>query len=410
MSALSSKAISERINQYRRAEVDMTVFNAVGKPVTNQQINIRQIRHKFLFGANIFLLEPDSKDSRQKEYQTRFSNLLNFATLPFYWGSYEPEPGKQKEKKLKSMAEWCKQHDIITKGHPLCWHTNAPKWHDKYSLDEMYSLQMMRIAREVASFSGLIDIWDVLNEAIVAPDYNIQKNHITPLMKQHGRLPVIKAMFDTASVSNSRTILLLNDFVSDAKYVKLLEQCFDAGVKIDAIGIQSHMHEGYLGAEQTWEICERFAVFNKPLHFTEVSLVSGPVPGGKVDFHGGKHKGWISTSEGEQEQAEQAAEFYSVLFSHPAVEAITWWDLHDGSWLGAPSGLVSKDMQPKPAYERLHKLIKQDWWTEQQLVTDLNGHISFHGFLGHYEIKAGNKTGQCSLAQAGKRELAIIVS
>jgi hypothetical protein len=36
------------------------------------------------------------------------------------------------------------------------------------------------------------------------------------------------------------------------------------------------MHDGYWGAQRLWEICERFGRFGKPVHFIEVSIVSGP--------------------------------------------------------------------------------------------------------------------------------------
>ncbi len=38
-----------------------------------------------------------------------------------------------------------------------------------------------------------------------------------------------------------------------------------------------------------------------------------------------------------------------------------WWDLEDGNWLNAPGGLVRKDLSPKPAYERLRTLIRDEW-------------------------------------------------
>ena len=46
--------------------------------------------------------------------------------------------------------------------------------------------------------------------------------------------------------------------------------------------------------------------------------------------------------------------FYTALFAHPAVQAITWWDFSDlGAWLGAPAGWLRRDMSPKPVYDRL---------------------------------------------------------
>ena len=38
--------------------------------------------------------------------------------------------------------------------------------------------------------------------------------------------------------------------------------------------IQSHMHQGYWGVDKTLEILERFSGLT-PIHFTEVTLVSG---------------------------------------------------------------------------------------------------------------------------------------
>jgi hypothetical protein len=139
------------------------------------------------------------------------------------------------------------------------------------------------------------------------------------------------------------------------------------------------MHGGYWGAAKAWSICERFARFGKPLHFTETTVLSGQKRGSD----------WPTTPEGEQQQAQQAAEFYTVLFSHPAVEAITWWDFTDqDAWQQAPAGLVRSDMSPKPAYERLRELIKGKWWTDVEVRTGEQAALRFQGFLGHYEVQA----------------------
>ena len=42
----------------------------------------------------------------------RFAALLNYATLPFYWGGYEPQEGKTQEARLEQMADWCRAHHI----------------------------------------------------------------------------------------------------------------------------------------------------------------------------------------------------------------------------------------------------------------------------------------------------------
>jgi len=78
-----------------------------------------------------------------------------------------------------------------------------------------------------------------------------------------------------------------------------------------------------------------------------------------------------------------------VYFSHPAVEAITWWDFTDqNAWQRAPAGLIREDMTPKPAYDELKRLIKGQWWTQAETTTNAGGAARFRGFLGEYEVSA----------------------
>ena len=83
------------------------------------------------------------------------------------------------------------------------------------------------------------------------PVFDRYDNGITRLCKKMGRIPLIRAMFDTARSTNPKVTLLLNDFDVSPAYDILVEGCLEAGVKIDVIGIQSHMHQGYWGPEKT---------------------------------------------------------------------------------------------------------------------------------------------------------------
>ena len=61
--------------------------------------------------------------------------------------------------------------------------------------------------------------------------------------------------------------------------------------------------------------------------------------------------GQSDSYEHEAQQAQEVEDLYRVLFSHPSVEGITWWDFSDqGAWMKAPAGLLRKDMSPRPAY------------------------------------------------------------
>jgi hypothetical protein len=128
-------------------------------------------------------------------------------------------------------------------------------------------------------------------------------------------------------------------------------------------------------------VCDTFAKFRVPIHFTETTLVSGPRA---------ENQRWAATTpEGEAAQAEYVPKFYTMLFAHSAVEALTWWDFADeGAWQGAAAGWLRKDMSPKPVYERLSALIKGDWWTKAESRTNLAGEVGIRAFYGTHRLTA----------------------
>ena len=192
------------------------------------------------------------------------------------------------------------------------------------------------------------------------------------MWQQVGQIEFTRRCFDHARRAGPQAILLINDYRTDPAYERVIEQLVDADAKplYDVIGIQSHMHGGAWPTEKIWEVCERFARFGVPLHFTETTILSG-----KRGWEVERGEDWPSTPEGEAYQAAQVVRFYTMLFSHPAVEAITWWDFADyHAWKRAPAGLLRKDMTPKPAYHALYDLIKRKWWTRTVLESGARRH------------------------------------
>ena len=370
----------ERIQKHRMGDVVLTVTDSAGDPIADAEVEAQQTNHAFLFGCNIFMLGRYEDDEKNRTYEELFTGLLNFATLGFYWGSFEPEQDKPNYERLDWMAKRCQELGLATKGHPLVWHTGIPDWipTDMTVLEDRLR---ERVTHIVQHYRGLVDIWDAINEATVSERFD---NPVGKWVKKYGDDVCVGLALDWAHEANPDALLLVNDFNISPAYEKQLERLQKAQKPFGTIGLQSHMHSRVWDLSRAWEVCETYKRFGVPLHFTELTVLSGRLKTNS-DWHK-RQTDWPTTEEGEKSQLEYAQKLYRLLFSHPAMEAITWWDFPDGCWQGAPAGLVRADLTPKPIYERLVEMVKGEWWTQKKGRTDGKGEYRFRGFCGEYDV------------------------
>lgn len=403
--------------KHRKGSKTLILLNKDGSPLKNQDLEVKQVKHVFLFGCSEFDCIPyinGYMDQRQedltREMFDKFFKLFNFVTLPFYWAQFEANKDQPRTEQMKKAALWFKEKGLTLKGHPLSWHTLAPKWLLDMDNDQILDRQLDRIERDVTEFKGIVDMWDVINEPVIMPIFDKYDNGLTRICKELGRIDLIRKLFIKTREANEKATLLINDFDTSIAYEILIEGCLESGIKIDEIGIQSHMHQGYWGVEKTQRVLERFSRFNLPIHFTENTIISGQImPAHIVDLNDYQVSEWPSTPQDEDRQAQELVSHYKTLFAHPLVKSITWWDFVDGKWLGAPSGLLRKDMTAKPAFDELDKLINKQWWTgPTRLATDEKGAAHVEGYLGSYELRVNDKTVSFNLDKDSPVETLVI--
>jgi len=402
------KGAEARIQEHRTAEASLRFVDAAGEALAGVEAEVWLARHEFKLGANAFRIGAIEDAALQRAYYERFAGLLNYATLPFYWGGYEPQQGATQEARLDVMAAWCRDNHITPKGHPLVWHEVFPKWAEALPDADVLKRQEERVRHIVSHFQGRIDLWDVVNEATVSARFD---NAVGRWMKARGAAACVADALRWADAANPKATLLYNDFNVSPDFEKLMQALLDAKAPVKTVGIQSHMHKGVWPIERLWSVCDTYARFGLPLHFTEATVLSGELK--KDDDWHKRRDDWHSTPDGEKAQLEYGQQFYAVLFSHPAVEAITWWDFSDnGSWQGAPAGLVRKDMSPKPLYDWLMEAFHRRWATKARVTAGASGAATLRCFFGEHEVRAklpsgAGLKGRFTLARRGERAVEV---
>ncbi len=384
--------IDDGIRANRMGWATLRFVDAAGHPVTGVKVDVEQIRHQFLFGANLFMLGGFPTEAENRDYERTFLGLFNYGTAAFYWKTLEPKPGEPRfavssqpvfRRPPPDVAvEFARRSGIVLKGHPLVW--DSPQWQhpdwapqDPAAVDRLLRKRIEQIAER---YRGSIAVWDVVNEV-----FN-RKYHMHIPMPQDF---VYRAFETAAKVFPVDTKLTLNEAASvwtdfqdeTSPFYLLIENLLLRGAAVNTIGMQMHIF-----SEDVWRrnlngtamkpldvlrVLDRYGDFHLPIHITEITVPALP-----------------DTAAGEAAQAEVVRNLYRLWFSHPAVEAITWWNLVDNTavpgenrWLG---GLVHRDFSPKPAYEVLRKLIQEDWRTRLKGDTGAKATMRLQGFYGRY--------------------------
>ncbi len=317
-------------------------------------------RHDLRLGCNFARYTSPSA-----RYAKFFSNVFDFATLPFYPGRTVPAMGQYDYAYIDSALEYLTEKGITPKGHPLFFgHREVnPAWMFDLNYTELRREAEVIARHHVSRYKGVIDIWDAMNEA------HDWANCFE--LTQEQLIDLTKATTGALREANDKAVSIVNVCLPFAEYVAGRYNCYgalpehlrsplryfkallDAGADFDVVGIQLYFPGRDMVAVS--RMLDAFAALGKPVHITEMGVNGGfRVKGSagsswsQLDMSEGTwHGGW-----NEHTQADWLEQFYTIAAARKEIQALTWWDFIEPSFSGNGAFLY-EDENPREIYFRL---------------------------------------------------------
>lgn len=232
-------------------------------------------------------------------------------------------------------------------GHVLVWHSQLAPWFAYDSVGNYVTADVLKermrdhIHTVVGHYKGRIKGWDVVNEAIMedgsyrhSPFYDIIGEEFIPLAFQY------------AHEADPDVELYINDYSmweepKRNKYIEIVNDLKARGLRIDGIGMQSHIGMDYPELSDYEESIKAFAATGVPVMITELDMSAIPTihksanVNEHVDFKAAMNPYRDGLpAEVSQRWNERMDSVFDIYKNNADVIArVTWWGTHDGmSW------------------------------------------------------------------------------
>jgi endo-1,4-beta-xylanase len=340
---------------------------------TSADASLREAaKGRFLVGAAVMSRQLD--DPKVAELVARQFDCLT-GENEFKPASVHPRPDQFRFEPADRIIDFAKKHDMKVVGHTLCWHSQSPAWmfrgDDGKPLSREAALANLKthIDAVVGHFRGKVIGWDVVNEAI--SDSGETDLRDTPARRAIGDDFIEKA-FELAHAADPDAELYYNDYSNDEprkleKTLRLIRALKAKGVRLDAVGMQSHLRVDDAEAPNRLEkAITAYSAEGVKVLITELDVDVLPRNVRGADVAARQQGGADPYKDGlPTEVAEKEARFYGQLFEvvlkNPGVVTrVTFWGTHDGaSWLNNwPVArrtnyplLFDRKLEPKPAFQ-----------------------------------------------------------
>jgi len=387
------------IEKYRKGTARIEIVDTGKTQPGNYTIQVKQISTDFQFGANP--LGPAG--SYDKRYVTAMKDMgINCTNITPRWGLIEPEKGvfnwenidgyqniggliEDGFKLTGSLSIWFYCGSKV--GYDFC-----PLYQYDMTFEELKNNVFNHMYTLASRYKGKIDIWEI-NEMNL-PYANALK------LNMEQKLEVCDVFAKAVKQANPNAKILVSSMTSpyafnlqienpDDKqnyvpFPEFLSMLVQRQIPVDIIGLEFYYsgvdNEGNssvsLDLVSMSDIFDQYTSFGKPIVVSEFSAPSVQAP----------NSAWWHSTWDEQTQSEYVQNFYSIAFSKPLVQGITWsWGVCDKDAFIIGGGILDDNLQPKISYFNLKSLI-DSWSTTEATFTASKGEFEFSGFGGDYEV------------------------
>ncbi len=264
--------------------------------------------------------------------------------------SLQPVEGRFRWDAADRFVSFGETNGMKVIGHCLVWHQQTPDWFfrsdDGGPVTREKALERMRahISAVVGRYKGRVKGWDVVNEAF--DDGGRLRR--TPWMRAIGP-DYIEHAFRFAHAADPEAELYYNDFNmfapgKRAAVVRLVRRLKAAGVRIDGVGMQSHVALNRPNLADYEASIVAFAAEGVKVMITELDVSVLPAAWGlsaevsRSHDYDEKFNPWkngILPDEMQQRLARRYEELFRIYLKHAdSIDRVTFWGVADGmSWL-----------------------------------------------------------------------------
>ena len=310
--------------------------------------------HNFYIGTTV------SVGALQKEQQYRdlLATEFNMVTpeVSMKFDATEPERGHYNFTEGDTLVAFAQAHNMQVRGHNLVWYMALPSWltTGHFTRDELMSILHTHILAEVSHYRGVVNIWDVVNEAI-----NNDGSFRDSIWSRGIGPDYLDLAFRWAHEANPQARLFYNDYGGEGLGQKsnaiydLVAGMIKRGVPINGVGLQMHVSvDRYPPPQDVLANMRRLAALGLEVQITEmdVKIQDDPRPM-------------------QVRLAAEAQIYRDLLSTCLAVEqctAFVMWGFTDRhSWIPAATGhpdaplIFDASYRPKPAFFALLNVLDQ---------------------------------------------------